>query len=126
MGDAQRGDDAIAFFAAHLGSTRRLQASSTTPVQLLDDDGPLRPVRHLIHIANLNKPGESVWIKMGKFEKGATLGVTTAPPDFPMNPATIFAIEVNVRKGENDQIAVIISGNGASANVYITEISRRA
>jgi hypothetical protein len=94
--------------------------------QLVDDDGPLRPVRHLIQVANFSSAGNTVWIKMGKFERGVALGVTAAPPNFPMQPGVVCSIEVNVRKGEDDQIAVTVSGNNVEADVFITEISRRA
>jgi len=122
MGDAQRGDDALAFYAANLGRTRAI-ACSTVAAQLLDDDGALLPVRHILHLGYLSPRTSTIWIATGKFERGKALSVSAAPPYFPMTPGRIVALELNVRKGDNDQIAAIMaSGSGI---LYITEISRR-
>ncbi len=122
MGDAQRGDDALAFYAANLGPTRALFAS-IAPVQLSDNDGALPPRRYLLHIADIDPPNLKIWIKTGPFQKGVLLGVTASIPNFPMSLIGVQALEINVRKGDNDQIAVVMSSG--TGTLYITEISRR-
>lgn len=122
MGDAQRGDDSLAFYAATLGRTRALNVT-IAPSQLLDVDGPLLPVRHLLHIADISPTNRVIWVRTGKFEKGTTLSITPGLPWFPMSFGGLTAIEINVRKEHADQIAAVMSGGNGI--LYITEISRR-
>ena len=123
MVDAHRADDDIAFYAADLGFTHGI-ALTTSPGQIPDVDGALVPGRWLLHVANVPSKA-TVWIKMGKFEKGSVLDVVAAVPNFPMSPAGIMALEVNVREGVNDQVVALVAGTGnPTANLYITLISR--
>ena len=121
MGDPQRGDDALYFFAANLGRTERL-ACSGVAIQRPDNLLALEPGRYLLHIADLQTPNTRVWVTTGKFEKGSTVSVVADVPHFPMHAEGIVAIEINVRKGDNDQIAAITGG--ATATLFITQISR--
>ena len=122
MGDAQRGDDAIYFFAASLGLTRRLVVTDI-PAQLPDEDGALVPGRYLLHIAELSANAKQItWVRTGKF--GTTVPVAADVPAFPMSLASIMAVELNVRKGANDQIAAVNDLLGTTTNLYITQISR--
>jgi hypothetical protein len=124
MGDAQRGDDALAFYAADLGRTREIPCSIVA-AQLLDKDGPLKPGRYLLHISDVNPTSKKVWVRTGKFEKGTALPISASTPWFPMQLGGIMAIEFNVRKGHSDQVAAIMAGPGApTAVLYITAISR--
>jgi hypothetical protein len=124
VGDAQRGDDALYYFAANLGRTRKLVVSIAA-IQLPDADGPLTPGRYLIHVDDFSPPGkQKIWVRMGKFEKGKTLAVAADVPHFPMSLTGIMGIEVHVRKGDNDRLAAISSEG--SAAVYITQVSRGA
>lgn len=123
MGDAQRGDDSLAYFAATLGRTRALDVTAAAS-QLLDKDGALLAVRHLLHIADVSPTNRVIWVRTGKFEKGVILSITPGLPWFPMSLGGCSAIEINVRKEYDDQIAAVLSGAG-SGILYITEISRR-
>lgn len=123
MGDAQRGDDALAYFGATLGATRALGVS-VAPAQTSDPDGPLPPGRYLLHISDLDPVAAKVWVRMGKYVRGEVLGVAASPPAFPMQLGGIVAIEVNVRRGDNDRIAAVMAGILDTAVLYITEISR--
>lgn len=125
MGDAQRGDDAIYFYAANLGRTRSL-AATAAPTQLSDVDGALTPGRYLLHLGIVSNSAV-LWVATGKFKKGGVLVVAAAPPHFPMSSNRVVAIEINVRKGANDQIAAVAAGPGSpSGTLYITQISRGA
>ncbi len=125
MGDAQRGDDAIAFYAASIGKTRKLVAAPG-PTQMLDADGPLAPGRYLLHIAAMSNLGV-LWVAIGAFEKGSPLSVAADVPFFPMQASGIVAIETNVLKGDSDRIAVIAAGpNSPTGTLFITPISRSA
>lgn len=125
MGDAQRGDDAIYFFAADLGRSRELIASASA-VQLLDKDGPLVPGRYLLHLGDTSNSAK-VWVATGPFKKSTVLAVAPGVPYFPMAENRIIAVELNVRKGVNDQVAAIAAGPGTpSGTLYITMISRGA
>lgn len=124
MGDAQRGDDSIAFFAATLGRTSALSVTDAGE-QISDADGPLAPGRYLLHVANVSAPTVVIWVATGAFESGGSIAVTTTVPFFPMSPATILAIELNIVKGHNDRIAAIATAGG-TGTLYITQISRGA
>lgn len=126
-GSAHNAEDDIAFYAASLGITHKIVVGAA-PSQLPDAGGPLVPGRWLLHLADVSK-NTKVWIRMGKFEKGATpLVVAADVPHFPMHVAGLVAIEVNVRQGVNDQVAAIIDGPAnppnPAANLYITLVSR--
>jgi len=121
MGDAQRGDDALAYFGATLGATRALAASGAA-AQTSDPDGPLPPGRYLLHISDVSLSAAKVWVRMGAYVRGEVLPITAAPPAFPMQLGGIVAIEVNVRRHDNDRVAVVMSAG--TAILYITEISR--
>ena len=84
----------------------------------------LPPGRYVLHIADVSSDGAKVWVAMGKFAKSVTLVVVASVPHFPMSATGIIAIEVNIRKGDNDQIAAITSAG--TANLYITQVSRAA
>lgn len=123
MGDAQRGDDAIAYYAATLGLTRRLSVTELGGVaQLVSTDGRLEPGRWLLHLGAMSN-GATMWIRMGKFNE--PIDVSADVPAFPMSTTRIAAIEVNVRKGDNDTVAAVITGPGeATGELYLTQISR--
>lgn len=121
----ERGDDAIYYYAANLGLTRALSVTAAG-VQLLDVDGPLVPGRYLLHLGTVSTSAV-IWVRAGKFEKGTPLDIAAGVPHFPMSPSRILAIEVNVRKEDNDRIAAIAAGPGTPTGVlYITQISRGA
>ena len=124
MGDAQRGVDALAFYAADLGRTRAISCS-IAPAQLSDPDGPLVPGRYLLHISDVDPANKKIWVRTGKFEKGVTLPIIAGVPWFPMQLGGIVAFEFNALKGYSDQVAAIMPGPGnPSAILYITRISR--
>jgi hypothetical protein len=123
MGDAQRGDDALYFFAANLGDTRKLEVISANPVQLPDNGGRLTAGRYLLHISDLSGAGrQKVWVRLGKW--GTTIPIEADVPAMPLQLGVIAAIEINVRKNDNDQIAAITSEGDAT--LYVTQISRGA
>jgi len=121
VGSAQRGDDALYFYAADLGITHALEVTATAS-QLPDVVGALRPGRYLIHAVERVPAKTVVWIRTGKFVLGAALDIAAAPPWFPLRVDGIVAIEINVRKGHNDRIAAIT--DGGSATLYVTRVSR--
>ncbi len=121
MGDAQRGIDAQAFYAAALGRTRKLACSSIA-AQLSDIDGALPPMRYLLHVADISPTNRTIWVATGEFIKGKALPIADDVPYFPMSLSGVVAIEINVLKGSNDQIAAIMTGGNGI--LYITEISR--
>lgn len=123
MGDAQRGDDALYFYAADLGPTRALAVNAVAG-QLPDVDGPLVPGRYLLHVVD-QAPGRVVtWVRTGKFEKGVNLDISAGVPWFPLRADGMVALEVHVRKGHNDRIAAIT--DTGSSTLYITRVSRDA
>lgn len=121
MGDAQRGIDAQAFYAAALGRTRKLLCSSVA-AQFSDNDGALPPMRYLLHVADISPTNRTIWIATGKFIKSVALSVADDVPYFPMGLSGVVAIEINVLKGHNDQIAAIMTGGNGI--LYVTEVSR--
>lgn len=126
MGNAQQGTDAQDYYAATLAETRYLAVTSSQS-QLSDSDGPLIPGRYLMHISDSAPAGSppKVWVAMGPFAKGVTLAVSAATPHGPpFQDGRVLALEVNVRKGYNDQVAAITSSG--SAVLYMTRISRSA
>ena len=71
--------------------------------------------------------GGRVWVASGPFVKGVSVAVAPSAPYFPMSPARVVAVELNVRKGHNDQIAALVAGVGApSGALYVTMVSRGA
>jgi hypothetical protein len=126
MGDAQRGDDALYYYAANLGLTQAI-AVTATPAQTSDIEGALTPGRYLLQIADVSNSGTTIWVRTGKFEKGVALSMVAGVPWFPMKPGGVIAIEINVRKGDNDRIAAVASGPGTPlGTLYVTQISRGA
>ncbi len=124
MGDAHRGDDDIAFYAATIGATRLLAVADVAS-QTTDDDGAFPPGRYLLHIGNVGV-GSTIWVAMGEFVKGGGLiSIAASVPHFPMTQTGVAGIEVNILKGDNDRIAAVASPAG-SANLFITLISRGA
>lgn len=123
MGDAQRGDDAIYFYAANLGRTTAL-AVSVVSAQTPDSEGALPPGRYLLHLGDDVASTTIVWVTAGPFTKGGTLTAVAAVPLFPMSTARIVTIEINVRKGDNDRIAAIASAGAGT--LFVTQVSRGA
>jgi hypothetical protein len=124
MGTAQRGDDAIAFYAASLGRTTKLSAVAAASTQTTDVDGALPSGRYLIQILNVVPATAIVWVKAGPFEVGVVVTAEAGVPSFPLSREAIIAIEFNVVKKDSDRIAVRTSAG--TADVYITRISRGA
>ncbi len=134
-GGAHAGDDDIAYYAASLGCTRKLDVTSA-PTQLTDADGPLEPGRYLLQARFGSGSNSDIWVAMGPFEKGETLVVAADVPHFPFLENGVIAIEVNVRPvpkqqkatraqdRPNNQVAAVTSSG--SATLYITAISRGA
>jgi hypothetical protein len=126
MGEAQRGVDALAFYAADLGLTRAISCSIAS-AQLPDKDGALVPGRYVLHISDVVPTSKKIWVRTGKFEKGSALSITAGIPWFPMQLGGIVAFEFNVLKDYSDQVAAIMAGPGnPSAILYVTRISRDA
>jgi hypothetical protein len=124
MGVAHNGDDDIAFFAADLGETRELSAT-TTGAQTTDTDGALEPGRYLIQIVDATA-GAIVWIIRGRFERGAPLSLSAGPGParIPLSTQALVAIETHVREGDSDRIGAIT--NTGVATVYLTRVSTGA
>lgn len=122
---AARGDDAIAFYAADLGETRAL-AATTSGDQTTDVDGALVPGRYLIQIVNVSDSAAIVWIHAGAFEKGKPITLAAGPGRrrAPLSTQSVVAIETNVLKGDSDRIGAITTVG--TATVYVTRISRGA
>lgn len=119
MVNAHSAEDDIAAFAAVVGFTRKIQAT-TAGVQDSDANGPLSPGRYLIQaIFNGNA---IIWISFGKFEKGVTIDMPNDVPAFPLSNSVLIAIEFHVRKGVDDRIGARTSTG--TADVYITKVSR--
>jgi hypothetical protein len=122
---AARGDDATAFYAADLGETRAL-AASTIINQNTDVQGAFTPGRYLIQALGMNNPNTLVWIIVGAFVAGSPLTGSAVPGlrRFPLSARGMVAIETNILKGDSDRIAVITSVG--TATVYVSRISRGA
>lgn len=121
MGDAQRGDEAHAYFAAELGPTRKIDVTDVA-AQLPSVEGALPEGRYLIFVDELSAPGKhTVWVRVGKF--GDTIPVTVGVPNFPLSRSGMMGIEFNARKNHSDQIAAITE-SGKTATLYITKVSR--
>ena len=122
---AARGDDAIAFYAADIGDTLEL-AASTVLAQTSDLQGPLKPGRYLIQAINWSDTTVVVWVTVGAWEKGSslTLTATAGRRRVPLSSGGVVAFETNILKGDSDRLAVIT--NTGSATVYVTRVSRGA
>ena len=120
MGADHDPKDDVAFYAATLGRTRKIELS-TTGAQLSDDEGPLPVGRHLVHV---DISGNAIaWVSVGKYKKGVVISLPDDVPALPMQHKTFVLFEYNVRNGVNDRIGGVMS-NG-EATLYITEISFR-
>ena len=118
--DSHRGDDSIYFFAANLGRTEKISVVDSASTPRDADAGPMSPGRWLLHISDISDDGEKVWVRMSPHANPAA--AVKDVPSFPMQTAGVVAIEVNVRKGYNDQVAAIV-GTG-TATLFMTQISR--
>lgn len=117
-----RSDDDVYFYAANLGRTERLACSAVSATRAAGD-GALPPGRYLLHLGEQSAQTVRVWVKTGKASDGV-LVATADVPCFPMVLSGVAAIEINVRKDDNDQVAAIT--DGGTASLFITQISRQA
>ncbi len=125
-GAAHRGDDDIAFYAADIGITFHLSATSGSPVQTTDAEGPLPEGRYIIQALNISTDSALVWIGFGAFEQSTTLALTAGVGTrrIPLSAGGLIAVETNILKGYSDRVAAITSAG--AADVYLTLVSRTA
>lgn len=116
-----RGDDVIAYYAGTLGFTRALDVGPTSTM-IPDAEGALEPGRYLVQLLDCSASGMKAWLAFGAFARAGTVVAAAGPPHFPLGPRGLIALEFNVRKGDNDRVAVI--GDGGTARLYLTRISR--
>lgn len=119
-----RGDDLMAFYAADLGITRKLEITNAASAQITDADGAIEPGRYLIQVllGTGGKPTARCWLRFGKFVAAGTITATIAVPSFPVDPEGVYVFELNVRQGYNDRFAGIVAAAGAAHTVYFTRI----
>jgi len=124
MSQAHHGDDDLAFYHADIGETRGpLQANAVAPVQFADVLGPLSPGRYLIQVTDLGGSGRQfVWVGMGAYGSTIPLTASAGLQRFPFSSGGLIALEVNVRRGYNDQVAAITTSS--TADVYVSKVSR--
>ena len=121
--DDVRGDDAIAYYAASIGFTRKLDISPVS-AQLPDDGGPLEPGRYVIQLLKPSSSSVIAFVQLGPFIKGAPLIAVADAPSFPMQLGHLIAIEFNALLNVNNRVAGIT--DQGTATLYITRISRDA
>ena len=119
LSEFQDSSDTHAYFAADLGPSRKLDATTTSStLNASDGGGALTPGRYLVQARNI---GDNVlWLAFGKF--GASITATLDVPSFPMDETRTVMFEITVVTGYNDGVAARMSA--ATGDLLFTKISR--